>query len=169
MNAIRKKRQKKIRVFALCAVLVGLFATTSCEKNPYVYCIVEGRIIDKITKEPVGDVLVDFNKYDIIQPPSNKDNIEKMHKLSPVREFGESWSDANGEFRTFVRVFLEAPYPSLIYIYGIYGYCANDSSSYKDTIISVNFSNVPLSGTPSKNYKGDYVLHIGDIELEKID
>ena len=32
MNEMRKKRQKKITVFALCVVLVSLFAVTSCDK-----------------------------------------------------------------------------------------------------------------------------------------
>jgi len=32
MNAMRKNREKKVTVFALCVVLVGLFAISGCDK-----------------------------------------------------------------------------------------------------------------------------------------
>jgi len=134
--------------------IVAAICLTSCDKNSYVYYIVEGRIIDKYTKEPVKDIMVSFNKYDII--PSR--DSQKTQKYSPVEHDG--LSDANGEFRV-----LEKYSTSLLYIYGSY---RNESGLYKDTIIPIDFSNIPLSGKPSKNYKGDYILNIGDIELGKI-
>jgi len=128
----------------------AIFCFTACD-NYYCY-IVEGRIIDKITKEPVADIMVSFYKYDIIHPPRIE---QKIQKTSPSGQ--EGWSDANGNFRT-----LENRSTSFLYVYGYYG-------GYKDTIISVDFSNVTLSKSLYKNYKGDYVLNIGDIELEKIE
>ena len=132
--------------FAAASVI---FCLTACDKY---YCyIVEGRVIDKVTKEPVKDIMVSFYKYDIIHPP----RIEpKIQKTSPMGY--EGWSDANGNFRT-----LETNSTSLLYIYGYYG-------GYKDTIISVDFSNATLSESLYKNYKGDYLLNVGDIELEKL-
>ncbi len=132
-------------------VLLTIICLTACEKS-YHY-IVEGRLVDKITKEPVEGIMVSFNKYDIIYSKSE----QKAQKKSPIGESG--WSDENGKFRT-----LETYNTSLLYIYG---YLSNESGLYKDTIISIDFSNVTLSGAPSKNYKGDYVLDVGDIELGK--
>jgi hypothetical protein len=131
-------------------ICVGLaFIFSSCNKDPYFHYVVEGRVIDKTTKEPVKDIMVSSVRYDILRSqPKNS------QKVSPPENDG--WSDANGEFRTY-RPFTY----SLIYIYDY------ENGLYKDTIISVDFSNVPLSGKPSKNYKGDYILNIGDIELEK--
>jgi len=131
-------------------VAVAVFCLTSCHKEPDALYIVEGRVIDKITKEPVKDIMVSFNKYDIIYPIDK----QKIQKTSPIGQ--EGWSDENGLFST-----LEKYNTSILYIYDYYGI-------YKDTAISVDFSNISLSGTPTKNYKGDYVLNIGDIELEKI-
>jgi len=145
---------KKIQLLLVLAF--SLFASTcfiSCEKD-YAYYIVEGRLIDKTTKEPLKDILVAFNKYDIIHPKG-----ESTQRKMPVG--GPEYSDTNGEFRTF-----EQYSTSLLYIYA---YSSYENSLYKDTTISVDFSQVPLSGNPHKKYKGDYVLNIGDIELEKID
>jgi len=138
-----------INFFIVTAVI--LICLTACDKS-YHY-IVEGRLIDKTTREPVENIMVSFNKYDIIEPKGG----QKIKK-SPIG--GPEWSNENGEFRT-----LEIYSTSLLYIYG---YSSNVNGLYKDTTISVDFSQVSLSGKPHKNYKGDYVLNIGDIELEKI-
>ena len=145
-----------IKLFIL--VVIATIFLIACNKESYVHYIVEGRIIDKMTKEPVEGIMVSFHKYDIIHPKGG----QKVLKNSPVGH--EGWSDENGGFNTLISI-LETYSPSLLYIYG---YSSNDNGLYKDTTISVDFSNVPLSGTPSKNYKGDYVLDIGDIELEKM-
>jgi len=153
---------KCIKFFIVIAV--ATICLTACEKETYVHDIVKGRIIDKITREPVKDVMVDFNKCDdIMYRPNDSQKSEKRHKYSPIRY--EGWSDENGEFRTIGhRLEKDNIPPSLLYVYGYYG-----NSLYKDTTILVDFSNVPLSGKPSKNYKGEYILNIGDIELEKIE
>ncbi|MDR1346433.1 MAG: hypothetical protein LBK03_07000 [Bacteroidales bacterium] len=138
-----------INLFIVAAVVT--ICLTACDKDSYFNYVVEGRVIDKITREPVSDIMVSFLRYDDLV--SQK---KKAQKLSPPEYDG--WSDENGKFCTHLTV------PgSLIYFYSY------KSGLYKDTTISVNFSNVPLSGTPHKNYKGDYVLNIGDIELEKQD
>ena len=143
-----------IKIFMVA--IVAIICLTACDKEYYAHYIVEGRVIDKITKEPVIDIMVSFAKYDIIHPPRN---VQKIQKTSPIGH--EGWSDENGEFNVLSRR-LDKYYPSLLYIYGYYG-------GYKDTTILVDFSNISLSGTPSGKYKGDYVLNIGDIELEKIE
>lgn len=134
-------------------LLVAIVCLTACNKDSYTY-IIEGRIIDKITKEPVSGILVSFFKYDTI--PSTK---AKIQKYSP-REY-EDWSDENGKFNASSNPCYPPYTPSTIYFY-------DNNGIYKDTIIRVDFSNVSLSGTPAKNYKGDFVLNIGDIELEKM-
>ncbi|MDR0206490.1 MAG: hypothetical protein LBI45_04455 [Bacteroidales bacterium] len=138
-----------IKIFII--IVVATICLTACEKS-YHY-IVEGRLIDKITREPVEGIMVSFNKYDIIHPK----NGQKTQKKSPIGQSG--WSDENGKFRA-----LETYSTSILYIYG---YSSHENGLYKDTTLLVDFSNVTLSGTPSKNYKGDYVLNIGDFELEK--
>ena len=132
-------------------ITVTIICLTSCEKH--YYYIVEGRLIDKTTKEAIKDIMVSFYKYDLI-PSKGERNVQKM---SPIENY--CWSDEDGRFCTV------ATYStSLLYIYG---YSSNENGLYKDTVLLIDFSNVPLSGTPSNNYKGDYVLSIGDIELEK--
>jgi hypothetical protein len=127
------------------AIIVVSICLTACDKEPYTYYVVRGRMIDKITREPVSGIFVSFSMYDIVHPQDSKNSPPET----------DSWSDENGEFRTLDRFS-----HSLLYVYG-YG-------AYKDTTISVDFSNVSLSGTPYKNYKGDYILYIEDVELEKI-
>jgi len=139
------------RIITIFIVAAAIICLTACEKNSYEIYIIEGRVVDKITKEPVKDIYVCFHRCDIIHPPST--DGQKPKKTSPIG--GGDYSLANGEFRT-----LETSSTSLLYFYDYYGV-------YKDISISVDFSNVPLSGTPHKNYKGDYVLNVGDIELEK--
>jgi hypothetical protein len=134
-------------------IVIATICLTACEKS-YHY-IVEGRLIDKITREPVEGIMVSFNKYDIIHPRDG----QKAQKMTPIGK--EGWSNENGEFCT-----LETYSTSFLYIYG---FSSNENGLYKDTTILVDFSNVPLSGKPSKNYKGSYVLNIGDIELGKIE
>ena len=143
-------------------VAITIICLFSCNKETYAEFVVEGRIIDKITKEPVKDIMVDFHKYDIIHPPYNAEDVQKIQRKSPIGYAG--WSNENGEFCTLER-FSDKSNHLLLYVYGKYGNGGN--VLYKDTTISVDFSNVPLSGKPSKNYKGDYVLNIGDIELEQ--
>jgi len=131
-------------------VAVATICSTSCEKS-YHY-IIEGRLIDKTSKEPIKDIMVSFNKYDSIVPRGGQKT-----KKYPIG--GPEWSNENGEFRT-----LETYSTPLLYIYG---YSSNLDRLYKDTTISVDFSHVSLSGKSHNNYMGDYVLNIGDIELEK--
>ena len=135
---------------------IAIICLTACDKEVYVHYKVEGRIIDKITKEPIRDIMVAYYEHDLPNP----EDREKKQKRSPIGHDG--WSDENGKFDVLSRILDKYSY-SLLYIYDCYG------NGYKDTIISIDFSNVPLSGTPSKNYKGNYVLNIGDIELEKIE
>ena len=135
----------------LVVVAAAVICLTAC-KEPFAWYIVEGRLIDKTTKEPVEGILVSPIMYNI-HPKSR----QKTQKKEP--SIGSDYSNTNGEFRT-----LERYSTSLLYVYG---YSSIENSLYKDTTISVDFSNVSLSGKPSKNYKGDYVLNIGDIELEK--
>ena len=147
---------KKYTFTTVLLICLGLmFVLSSCNKEIYADYIVEGRIVNKNTKEPVKNIMVDFHKYDIIHSPSNK------HKYSPIKS--EDWSDENGKFRSSVRVLVESS-PSMLYIYGSYG----DDGLYKDTTVSIDFSTVTLSGKPARNYKGEYILLVGDIELEKI-
>ena len=63
----------------------------ACKKDYYYYYKVEGKTLDKETKESVSGILVSFFKYDTIS--STK---AKIQKYSP-REY-EDWSDENGKF-----------------------------------------------------------------------
>ena len=135
-------------------VAVAIFCLIACDKGePYFNYIVKGRVIDKLTKEPVRDILLSSYERDL---PNSKDG-QKRQKMSE-NPHGYCPSGPNGEFHILNRFAT-----SLIYIYDF------ENSLYKDTTISVDFSNVPLSGKPSRNYKGEYVLNIGDIELEKME
>ncbi|MCL2290870.1 MAG: hypothetical protein FWC34_09260 [Bacteroidetes bacterium] len=149
---------KKHQIIIGLLICFGLtFIFSSCDKETYVHYMVEGRVIDKNTKEPIKSILLSFNEYNLPNP----EDRPKIPKKSPVEYDG--WSYTDGEFRVISKVRLPLAYINpLVYIYDYYGI------GYKDTTISVDFSNVPLSGSPSKNYKGDYVLNIGDIELGKI-
>lgn len=149
--------KRNIIFFVVIVIATICLTVTACDKEIYVHYKVEGRIIDKITKEPVRDIVVAYHEYNL---PNPEDRQQKRQKTSPIGYDG--WSDENGEFNILERILDKYSY-SQLYIYDYYG------SGYKDTIILVDFSNVPLSGTPSKNYKGEYVLNIGDIELEKIE
>jgi len=140
---------KRIIVFFI-VIVVATLCLTACDKNPYFNYVVEGRLIDKTTREPISNLLVSCIKYDYLLSTQ-----KKTQKYSPLEYDG---SDENGKFRTYLTVPC-----TMVYFYG------NENGLYKDTTISVDFSNVPLSGKPSRNYKGDYVLNIGDIELEKIE
>ena len=146
-----EKLMKHIITFVIVAIVATIFIT-ACDKETYVHYIVEGRIIDKDTREPANNILVSFVRYDDLLSPE-----KKTQKHSPPVYDGRS--DENGEFRTVGRRLEESDVPSLFYIYG--------EGLYKDTTILVDFSNVTLSGTPAKNYKGEYVLSIGDIGLTK--
>jgi len=143
---------KHIIVFFI-AVAIATICLTAC-KEPYAWYIVEGRLIDKTTKEPVKGILVSLVEYNITHQESGQKTQKKEQSV------GSEYSNTNGEFRTF-----DTYSPPLLYIYG---YSSYENSLYRDTIIQVDFSNVPLSGKPSGNYQGDYVLNIGDIELEKV-
>ena len=151
---------KRISTFFIVAALATI-GLTSCNKETYVCYIAEGRVIDKTTGEPVQNIMVSFHVYDIIH---SKDEQEKRKPSSIDYEGYDGSSNENGEFNTLIRI-SEEYHPSLLYIYG------NENGLYKDTVISVDFSKVPLSGTPNKKdkYKGDYVLNIGDVALEKIE
>ena len=141
----------KRRTSFFTVVVIAFFCLIACDKYNYEQYIVEGRIIDRNTREPVEYIIISFHKYDILNPPKN---VQKIQKREPIGHDG--LSDANGKFNV-----LEKYSTSLLYIYDYYGV-------YKDTIISVDFSNITLSGTPHRYYKGDYILNIGDVELEKI-
>jgi len=142
------------RIIKICVITsVAIICLTAC-KEPYAWYIVEGRLIDKTTKEPVKDIMVSPIMYNTI----NQKSGQKTKKMDQSLDY--DYSDTNGEFRTS-----NTYNTSLLYISG---YSSYENSLYKDTTISVDFSNVPLSGKPSRNYKGDYVLNIGDIELERI-
>jgi len=144
------KRIIKLFIVAIVTIIC-IFACD--EGEPYFNYIVKGRVIDKVTKEPLNEIM--FSSYE--RDLTNSEDGQKRQKMSPP-EYGYGWSNPNGEFHI-----LNILAPALIYIYDYYG------SGYKDTIISVDFSNVSLSGKPRRNYKGDYVLNIGDIELEKME
>ena len=148
------------RFFGIFTVFViTTICLTSCDNYYSADYIVRGRVIDKITGEPVENILVSSHKYDTIPP---RDGHIIQSKRTPPLPY--SWSHANGEFSVWG---YNAPFSSIY----IYGYSSNENGLYKDTVISVDFSNVPLSGKPSREfkYKGDYVLNIGDIALEKIE
>jgi len=150
------KKHQIIVTLLICFGLTLIFS--SCDKETYVRYIVNGRVIDKNTKEPIESILFSFNKYNLPNP----EDRPKKPKKSPLEYDG--WSYTDGEFRVISDVRLPLVYINpLVYIYDYYGI------GYKDTTISVDFSQVPLTGEPHKKYKGDYVLNIGDIELEKID
>jgi len=140
---------KRITRLFIVAVVVATFLT-ACDKEPYFNYIVEGKVIDIVTNEPVSNIMVSLLRYDYLLS-----SAKNTQKLSPPEYDG--LSDINGEFRAFRTV----P-SSLIYFYGY------ENGLYKDTTISIDFSNVQLSGKPHKNYKGDYILNIGNILLEKI-
>ena len=146
---------KLIKFFVVALAMV--LCLNACDKNKnephYFYYVVEGRVIDNVTKEPVKDILVSFNEHSL---PSPEDRQRVKSRLSPPDYDG--WSDAKGNFRAFYNLRLSAIY--------FYDY---ENGLYKDTIISIDFRDVPLSGTPSGNYKGSYVLNMGDVELERID
>jgi len=59
-------------------------------------------------------------------------------------------------------------YPPQLHIYDGYGSEGFNDVIYRDTTISIDFSKASLSGTPTKKYKGEYNLNIGDIEIEKM-
>jgi hypothetical protein len=141
-------------IFNIFAVVI--LCLVSC-KATYTDYIVEGRIIDKSTKEPVSDIFVSLGVMHELPETEGKQNIHKTSPIEPYR-----LSDANGDFRIVVTFC-----PSVLCINE--RYYGNENSLYKDTTISIDFSNVLLSGTPHRNYKGDYVLNVGDIELERID
>ncbi|MCL2130962.1 MAG: hypothetical protein FWH36_00685 [Lentimicrobiaceae bacterium] len=145
-----------IKNFSIAIVVT--ICLVACDKEKVVHYTVEGRVIDKITKAPVGEIMVTYYEYDLPNPEDR--HRQKSQKMSPPEHDG--WSDENGEFNVLDGR-LEEYSPSLLYFYDYYG------SGYKDTSISIDFSNVPLSGKSSKNYKGDYVLNIRDIELERIE
>jgi len=141
-----------IKIFVVA--IIATLCLISCDRNkyPYVNYVVEGRVIDKITKEPIKDILVSIH---IRELPNLDDSQRVIFKLSPPPD---SWlSDKKGEFST------SSSYISPIYFYDY------ENGLYKDTIIFVDFRGVSLSGIPNGNYRGSYVLNIGDVELEKID
>lgn len=129
--------------------IAAIICSTACDKEDYYYYIVEGRVIDKATKEPIEDILVSYYRYD------NLSSEQKKQKTSPIEYDGRS--DADGLFQALDKYSF-----AQLHFYSYY------NGLYKDTIISIDFSNVTLSGTAHKKYKGDYILQIGDIELEKI-
>jgi len=138
-----------IKFFAFAAIMT--LCLNACERNvPYSNYVVEGRVIDKITKEPIEGILVSFNIYDLPSPNSQI----VITRLSPPEYDG--WSDENGNFRAFY-----TQPRSSVYFYDYNGL-------YKDTAIFIDFKDVPLSDRPYRNYKGSYVLNMGDVELEKI-
>ena len=146
-----------IKFFTIAAVATIIL--TACENNikPYSYYRVEGRVIDKLTGEPVENIFVSRHQFRKPILPNQKDRQNIMYKVSPIGNDG--WSNENGNFWVRDR-----------YSYGIlYFYDARVNVLYKDTAIIVNFKDVPLSGEPSGSYKGEYVLNIGDVELERID
>jgi (2Fe-2S) ferredoxin len=132
-----------VKLFIVTSIVT--ICLTACNKDPYMYYIAEGRIIDKITREPVEGIMVSSYRYD---------NLLSSERHSPPEY--DTWSDTNGKF-----IMSQKHLYSQLYFYGYY------NGLYTDTIISVDFSTVTLSGTPHKNYKGDYILYIEDVELEK--
>jgi len=148
-NIYSKSKQCLVLIFSLFAI-ASFYA---CEKETYVDYTVEGKIIDKNTKEPVGNIFISFAIYDNFLPQGGK-----TQKYSPIEYDGRT--DENGKFRAISHRLEESAIPSLFYIYG-YGL-------YEDRTISVDFSNTVLTGKPSRKWKGEYILSIGDIELEKI-
>ena len=138
------------KIFVVAIVAALCFAACHRNTTPYTCYIVEGRIIDKMTKEPVKGI--DVTVYKPILP-NQEDKQNVKFKLSPIEHGGSS--DANGNFQV-----LDTHYYGILYF-------AYYNDLYKDTTIVVDFSNVTKTGTPSGNYKGEYVLDIGDIEVER--
>ena len=161
-----KTSNLKSKLFLL--LILSVFAATffcSCDKETYTYYSVEGRIIDKITKEAVGNIMVSYHKYDISHYQNeNNSRPNNAYKTSPPEY--DQWSNLNGEFRMIAPFFNEYC-PSQLYIYDVYGSLDFEDVIYRDTIISIDFSKAIFSGTPTKKYKGEYTLNIGDIEIEK--
>jgi len=142
----------KHQIIFFTVVVITIFCLSTCVVQPYSYYIVEGKVIDKITKEPIENIIVSVHKPIL---PNQKEKQSIIYKTSPIGDDG--WSDENGYF--WVRD---------IYSYGIlYFYDTRENVLYKDTAILVDFKDVPLSGEPSGSYKGDYVLNIGDVYSPK--
>jgi len=143
----------KHQIIFFTVVVMTIFCLTTCVQ-PYFYYRVEGRVVDKITKEPIKDIVVAGRVY---VSPNQKDKQSIILKTSPIGDIG--WSNENGYF--WVRD---------IYSYGILDfYDTRENALYKDTTIFVDFKDVPLSDTPNGKYRGEYVLNIGDVELERIE
>jgi len=140
----------KHQIIFFTVVVMTIFCLTTCVQ-PYFEYIVEGKVIDKITKEPIEDIVV------LPVSLNQKERQSIICKSSPIGEYGRS--NENGFFTVRDR-----------YSYGILHFRdARENLLYKDTTIFVDFKDVPLSDTPSGKYKGKYVLNIGDVELEKIE
>ena len=149
-----KKTYSKSKRFLVLIFSIFVFTSFySCDKETYIDYVVKGKIIDKNTKEPVSNILVSFARYDNLLSQG-----KNAQKLSPPEYDG--WSDENGKFRAIAHRYAESEPPLLFYIYG--------EGLYENKTISVDFSNLTLTGKPYKNYKGEYTLQIGDIELKKI-
>jgi len=142
------------KFYAVAAIAILLSACNSKHNEPHFNYVVKGRVIDKVTQEPIKDILVSFEQYHLPNPEDRQ-----RTRLSPPEY--DSWSDEKGNFRAF-----HIQWRTPLYFYDYYGY---ENGFYKDTTISVDFKDVPLSGIPHGNYKGSYVLNIGDVELEKIE
>jgi len=146
---------KYIINFFVVAVVVVLCQSACSNRNndPYFKYVVEGRVIDNVTKEPIENIIVSFNKHYLT---TSEERQKVKYRLSPPNYDGRS--DAKGNFCAFDNLWRTPLY--------FYDY---ENGLYKDTAISVDFRDIPLSGIPDGNYKGTYVLNIGDVELEKID
>ena len=151
----------------LVVAIIATLCFASCDNagnlydESYASYTVEGRIIDKITKEPVEEVLVVLN----LNLPISEENILNLPP-PPC----QCWSDENGKFQAyeyFTLFSVKEKNESLpvAFLNGRY----HRDALHKDTIIWVNFQNAPFYKHSKKNYKGYYTLQMGEIELERID
>jgi len=154
--------RKIVKIFVVAIIATMCF--TACGGDiysvdaPYASYNVVGKIIDKETKEPVKDVIVVLY-LDLFTPRYN------VLKVFPN---ANSWSNANGEFQVYENFTLDLVKTKNDSLSVSFTRWYDEGVSYKDTIIWADFKNAVFENSEYKNYVGNYILDMGEIELERI-
>jgi len=153
------------KIFAVAIIAILCFTACRIGRDefnvPYATYHINGKVIDKETKEPIEEVMVVL----YLNLPTPKQSILKTSPPPPK----QGWSRANGEFEAYEYFTLSSMRERndsvpVAFLNGRY----NITASHKDTIIWVDFKNAKFTGDSYRNWKGSYELNMGEVELEKL-